>query len=103
MGWDGRGQAAHGERAQQRHGDRTGRTRGVEAEARRDGTGVAARTRAGAGAGNVDAVVGEGATWQWRARRAGGDRTARRAAGTEVAGGSGDVVADSVRRTASAK
>ncbi|KAJ7878906.1 hypothetical protein B0H13DRAFT_2278945 [Mycena leptocephala] len=46
--WDGTGRAAHGERAQQQRGASKGRARGVEAAARRDGTGVAARTPAGA-------------------------------------------------------
>jgi hypothetical protein len=45
--WGETGRGAHGERAQQRRRDRTGRTRRVEAAARRDGTGVAAQTRAG--------------------------------------------------------
>ncbi|KAJ7321560.1 hypothetical protein DFH08DRAFT_1033466 [Mycena albidolilacea] len=49
--WGETGRGAHGERAQQRRRDRTRRARRVEAAAKRDGTGVAARTRAGRRAG----------------------------------------------------
>jgi hypothetical protein len=67
MGWDGREQAAHGERAQQWCGEMMGcvRIRG-SGEA---GTGVAAWMWAG----NGSTVLG-GAAWQWRERCAGRDR-----------------------------
>jgi hypothetical protein len=48
---DGTGWEAHGERAQQRRGDRKGRARGVKVVARRDGSGMAARPRAGGSGG----------------------------------------------------
>ncbi|KAJ7852504.1 hypothetical protein B0H14DRAFT_2580913 [Mycena olivaceomarginata] len=49
-----------------RHGDSMRRLHGVDAAARLDRTGVAARTRTGEWADSEDAGVGEGAGWQWR-------------------------------------
>ncbi|KAJ7860210.1 hypothetical protein B0H14DRAFT_3623922 [Mycena olivaceomarginata] len=66
VGWDGTGQAAHGEREQQRRGDRTGCARRVEAAARRDQTGVGARTRPGAQGWATRVHVLGRDRWRWR-------------------------------------